>query len=86
MKEDEMGGACAMYGERKKNEHTVLLGKPEGKSPIGRPKHKWRIILKCILKNMMGWHRLDSPGFHKIKGIYFPVEELLASQEGLCVM
>jgi hypothetical protein len=27
----------------------VLVGNPEGKRPLGRPKRKWRIILRWIL-------------------------------------
>jgi hypothetical protein len=27
----------------------VLVGKPEGKRPLGRPWHRWEIILKLIL-------------------------------------
>jgi hypothetical protein len=25
----------------KKNEHKILVGKPEGKRPLGRPRHRW---------------------------------------------
>jgi len=25
--------------------HRVLMGRPEGKRPIQRPRHRWRIIL-----------------------------------------
>jgi len=28
----------------------VLKGKPEGKKPLGRPKHRGYMILKCIFK------------------------------------
>jgi hypothetical protein len=30
--------------------YEVLLGKSEGKRSLGRRSHKWRIILKSILK------------------------------------
>jgi hypothetical protein len=33
-----MGGACSMYGERR-GVYRVLVGKPEGKRPFGRPRH-----------------------------------------------
>jgi len=26
--------------------HRVLVGKPEGKRPLGRPRRRWGIILK----------------------------------------
>jgi hypothetical protein len=28
----------------------VLVGKPEGKAPLARSKHGWRIILKWTIK------------------------------------
>jgi hypothetical protein len=30
-----MGGACRMHGE-KRNAYRILVGKPEGKRPLGR--------------------------------------------------
>jgi len=41
--------------------HRVLVGKPEGKSPLGRPDVDGRIILRCIFGKWMGW-RLDGIG------------------------
>ena len=35
-----MGGACGAYGERR-GVHRVLVGKPEGKRPLGRPRRRW---------------------------------------------
>jgi hypothetical protein len=35
IKENEMGGACSMYGEMR-NAYKILVGKPEGKRPLGR--------------------------------------------------
>jgi hypothetical protein len=32
-----------------RNVCKMLVGKPEGKRPFERPRHVWRIILKCIL-------------------------------------
>ena len=36
-----MGGACSTYGERRGEErrvvYRVLVGKPEGKRPLGKP-------------------------------------------------
>jgi hypothetical protein len=28
----------------------ILVGKPEGKRPLGRPRHKWEDFLQLILK------------------------------------
>jgi hypothetical protein len=47
----------------KSNSYRVLVGKPEGKRPIGRPRHKLEDNIKMDLKrNMMGWNELDSSG------------------------
>jgi hypothetical protein len=37
-KKDEMDRACSTNGER--NTYRVLVGKPEGKGPLGRPKRR----------------------------------------------
>jgi len=34
-----MGGACSTYGE-KRGVYRILVGKPEGKRPLGRPRHR----------------------------------------------
>ena len=41
--------ACNMYGERRRV-YGVLLGRREGKRPLGRPKVDGRILLKWIFK------------------------------------
>jgi hypothetical protein len=38
-KEDEIGMACSMDGERR-NAYGILIGKPEGKRPLGRPRRR----------------------------------------------
>jgi hypothetical protein len=35
-----MGSACSTKGE-KRNASTLLVGKPEGKRPLGRPRRRW---------------------------------------------
>ena len=35
-----MGWACSAYGERR-GVYRVLVGKPEGKRPLGRPRRRW---------------------------------------------
>jgi hypothetical protein len=35
-----MGRACSTNGE-KRNAYRILVGKPEGKRPLGRPRRKW---------------------------------------------
>ena len=34
--------------EQSRNVYTVLMGRPEGKRPLGRPRHRWGIILKDL--------------------------------------
>jgi len=34
----------------KRNAYRMLVGKPEGKRPLGRPGIKWEIILKLVYK------------------------------------
>jgi len=35
-----MGGACSVCGE-KRGVYRVLVGKSEGKRPLGRPRRRW---------------------------------------------
>ena len=34
--------------------HRVLVGKPEGKRPLGRPRHRWEDNLKMELQEVGG--------------------------------
>jgi hypothetical protein len=38
----------------KRNEHRILVGKPEGKSPLGRPRRWWVDNIKMNLREI-GW-------------------------------
>jgi hypothetical protein len=40
IEKNEMGRACNMYGEGR-GAYRILVGKPEGKRSLGRPRHKW---------------------------------------------
>jgi hypothetical protein len=44
-----MGRACSTNGVRR-NAYRILVGKPEGKRPLGRHRHRWGIILEWILE------------------------------------
>jgi hypothetical protein len=35
-----MGGPCSTNGE-KRNAYRLLVGKPEGRRPLGRPRRRW---------------------------------------------
>jgi hypothetical protein len=37
-----MSGTCGAYGEER-GVHRVLVGKPLGKRPLGRSRHRWEI-------------------------------------------
>jgi hypothetical protein len=51
-----MGGACSTNRD-KKRAYRILVGKPEGNRPVGRPKRKWMNDIKMDLrKNGIGWY------------------------------
>jgi hypothetical protein len=35
-----MGGACSTNGGNR-NAYRLLVGKPEGRGPLGRPRRRW---------------------------------------------
>jgi len=37
---NEMGGACSAYGWERRGVYRVLVGKSEGKRPLGRPRRR----------------------------------------------
>ena len=49
IKKNEMHGAAVHMGE-KKGIDRVLVGKPEGKRPLGRPRHRWEDNIKMELQ------------------------------------
>jgi hypothetical protein len=44
----------------KRNAYRILVGKPEGKRPLGRPRRRWEYNIKMDLR--MGWNELDLSG------------------------
>jgi hypothetical protein len=46
-----MGGACRSVGEGK-GVYRVLVGKPEGKRPLGRPRRRWEDNIKMDLQEV----------------------------------
>ena len=48
-----MGGACGTYGGGR-GVHRVLVGKPEGKRPLGRPRRRWEDNIKMDLQEVGG--------------------------------
>jgi len=56
-----MGGACSVYGGWERL-YKVLVGKPVGMRPIGRPRHRWEDNIKMDLQEVgcgaMDWIEL----------------------------
>jgi hypothetical protein len=42
----------------KRNAYRILLGKPEGKRLLGRPRHRWVGNIKMVLREV-GWGGMD---------------------------
>jgi hypothetical protein len=52
----------AQMGE-KRNVYRLLVGKPEGKRSLGRPRHRWVEDIKMdVVIIGLGWCGLDWPG------------------------
>jgi len=43
-----MDGACSAYGEGR-GVYRVLVGKPEGRRPLGRPRSRWEDNIRMDL-------------------------------------
>ena len=55
----------------KRGVHRVLVGKPEGKRPLERPRHRWEHNIKMDLQEVGGgvgtgwsWLRIGTGGGH----------------------
>ena len=68
-----MGRACGAYGEDR-GVHRVLVGKPEGKRPLRRPRRRWEDNIKMDLQEVGGgrgdWMELaqDRDGLRALVG------------------
>jgi hypothetical protein len=51
IEKNEMGGVCSTYWERR-GVNVVLVGKPEGKKPLGRPTLRWEDNIKMDLQEV----------------------------------
>jgi hypothetical protein len=56
-----MGRACSTHGAKKKA-CRILVGRPEGKRPLGRPRRRWEDNVKLDLRQVgcggMDWFDL----------------------------
>jgi len=59
------GRACSTYGVRR-GVYRILVGKPEGKRPLGRPRPRWEDNIKMDLQEVgcggMDWIELAQDG------------------------
>jgi hypothetical protein len=62
-------GPCSTNGEGKRNAYRLLVGKPEGKRPLGRPRRRWVDNIRMDLGEWDGvmwtglvWLRIGSGG------------------------
>jgi hypothetical protein len=66
---NEMGGVCSTEGERR-GVYRVVMGKPEGKRPLGRPRHRLEGNIQMDLQDASGagtgliWLRIGTGGVH----------------------
>ena len=65
-----MDGACSAYGGEERLQR-VLVGKPEEKKPLGRPRHRWEDNIKIDLQDVgcgvwtgTSWLRIGTGGGH----------------------
>jgi hypothetical protein len=59
-----MGGTCGTHGGGEgKCVYRVLVGRPKGKRPLGRPRRRWEDNIKLDLREIgidgANWIRLD---------------------------
>jgi hypothetical protein len=52
-----MSRTCSTNGE-KRNAYRILVGKPEGMRPLGRPRRRWVDNVKMDLREI-GWGGMD---------------------------
>jgi hypothetical protein len=65
-----MGGHVARMGEGR-GVYRVLVGKPEGKIPLRKPRHRWEDNIKADLQEVgcgvwtgLSWLRIETGGGH----------------------
>jgi hypothetical protein len=46
----------------KRNAYKILVGKPEGKRSLGRPRRRWVNNIKMNHRDWVGWYELDRSG------------------------
>ena len=64
--------------------YRVLVGKPEGKRSLGRPRRRWVDNIRMDLQEVGCGYMDCISGFREMRGISWLAANQLASQEGLC--
>jgi hypothetical protein len=86
-----MGDICSTYGERR-GVYRVLVGKPVGERPIGRPRRVWENNIKTGLQGVgcggIDWIELAQDRGRRgvVVNAVIKAENRLASEKGLCSM
>jgi hypothetical protein len=57
IKKNERDGTCSTYGGRK-GAYRILVGRPEGKRTLARPRFRWEDYIKMNLEEV-GWVGMD---------------------------
>jgi hypothetical protein len=65
MEEDEMGGAPSIYEGSRGNFYKFVVGKPEGKRPLERPRHTWKDTLQMCIFTFYSQFGLEMLQFRK---------------------
>jgi hypothetical protein len=50
---------------KRRNAYRLLVGKPEGKRPLGRPRRRWVDNIRMDLEEVVGWGDVDWIGLAK---------------------
>jgi hypothetical protein len=58
IKKNEMGGLRSMYAQER-CAYRVLVGKIEGRKPLGRPRRRWEDNIKMNFQEVEWGHELD---------------------------
>jgi hypothetical protein len=58
VEKDEKGGSCSTRMGEKRNAYRLLVGKPEGKRPLRRPRRKWVDNIRMDAGDV-GWGVVD---------------------------
>jgi hypothetical protein len=57
-----VGGTCGTHGGGERCFYGLLVGRPEGKNPLGRPRRRWEENIKMDLREIVidgaNWIRL----------------------------